>query len=321
MAQPKPDREAVRALLGGEIGNVMLGEPEVRSQRAEDGWLTQDLLFRSSLGDAVPAFLICPVDAETPVPAILYCHAHGGRYDIGRKELFDGRAALQSAYAADLRDLGCAVLCLEMPCFGERREPEESALSKSHLWHGRTLFGRMLAELVAGVDYLAEHPGIDETRIGAMGISMGGTHAWWLAAIEPRLRAAVNMCCLADLECLIATGAHDGHGPYMTVPGLVRLASTGELAALAAPRPQLVCVGLRDWCTPEECFDKARAALEAGYACSDAQNMIEFCVDPDAGHEETPAMRKAALAFFDKHLISRSCREPGIGNREGSAPR
>ena len=306
MAQPKPDREAVRALLGGEIGNVMLGEPEVRSQRAEDGWLTQDLLFRSSLGDAVPAFLICPVDAGTPVPAILYCHAHGGRYDIGRKELFDGRAALQSAYAADLRDLGCAVLCLEMPCFGERREPEESALSKSHLWHGRTLFGRMLAELVAGVDYLAEHPGIDETRIGAMGISMGGTHAWWLAALDPRIRAAANLCCFADLACLIASGEHDGHGNYMTVPGLLPTISTGRLAALAAPRPQLFCVGLQDRFTPKACFDKARAELEGGYARAGAPDAIDFCVDPDSGHEETPAMRQALLSFLERHLISSS---------------
>ncbi len=302
MAQPKFDRDAVRALLGGEIGEVQLGEPEVRSQRTEGGWLTQDLLFRSSLGDAVPAFFMFPDDAGHPVPAILYCHAHGGRYDIGRMELFDGRAALQSAYAADLRDLGCAVLCLELPCFGERREPEESALSKSHLWHGRTLFGRMLAELVAGVDYLAAHPGIDETRIGAMGISMGGTHAWWLAAIEPRIRASVNMCCFADLECLIATGAHDGHGTYMTVPGLLRLTSTGRLAALAAPRPQLVCVGLRDWSTPEDCFNKARAELQAGYVQSDAKERIEFLVEAEAGHQETTAMRQAALAFIDKQL-------------------
>ncbi len=304
MSEPQPDRETVLALLGGEVGTIRLGEPEVRSRREEGGWVTEDLLFASTLGDRVPAFFVRPRDGSGPVPAVLYCHAHGGRYDIGRRELFDGRAALQSPYAADLRALNCAVLCLEMPCFGERREPAESALSKAHLWHGRTLFGRMIAELVAGIDYLAAHPGIDAGRIGTVGISMGGTHAWWLAALEPRIRAAVTLCCFADLACLIASGAHDGHGQYMTVPGLLQHTSTGRLAALAAPRPLLVCVGLRDWSTPADCFDKARSEVEQGYAGSGASGAVDFCVDPDAGHEETPSMRSAALSFLGRHLVS-----------------
>ncbi len=306
MTEANPDRDRVLTLLGGEVGRIRLTEPELRSQQVDNGWQTEDLLFRTSLGDTVPAYFVRPTDAEPPVPAILYCHAHGGRYDIGRAELFDGRAALQSPYAADLRELGCALLCLEMPCFGERRAPEESALSKAHLWHGRTLFGRMLAELVAGIEFLAAHPGIDEGRIGTMGISMGGTHAWWLAAIEPRIRAAANLCCFADLECLIASGAHDGHGHYMTVPGLLQAASTGRLAALAAPRPQLICVGLQDKFTPQNCFDIARTEIEAAYEAHDASEMLGFCVDSDTGHEETPAMRQATLAFLNKHLIART---------------
>ncbi len=307
MTEAKPDRDRVLALLGGEVGRIRLAESELRSRRVDDGWQTEDLLFRTSLGDTVPAYFVHPTDAEMPVPAILYCHAHGGRYDIGRAELFNGRAALQSAYATDLQKLGCAVLCLEMPCFGERRAPEESALSKAHFWHGRTLFGRMLAELVAGIDFLAAHPGIEESRVGTMGISMGGTHAWWLAAIDPRIRAAVHMCCFADLACLIATGAHDGHGHYMTVPGLLQAASTGGLAALAAPRPQLICAGLQDTFTPRDCFDIARTEIEAAYEAHNASEMIGFCVDPDTGHEETPAMRQATLAFLRKHLIARTC--------------
>ena len=306
MADPALEPGTIQSLLGGELGTVQLGDPEVRSQWADVGWLNEDLLFRSSLGDDIPGYFLRPEAIRTPLPAILYCHAHGARYDIGRAELFDGRAALQSAYAADLRGLGCAVLCLEMPCFGERREPGESALAKTHLWHGRTLFGRMLAELVSGVDFLAAHPGIDGDRIGAMGISMGGTHAWWLAALDSRIRAAANLCCFADLECLVASGEHDGHGTYMTVPGLLQATSTGRLAALAAPRAQFIGVGLRDRFTPTDCFDRARAELEDGYARAGAPDAIEFCVDPNTGHEETPAMRQAVLSFLEKHLISAS---------------
>ena len=297
-------RDTIRALLGGELGTVRLGDPKIRSLVAEGGWLTEDLLFPTSLGDDIPGYFIRPEALQAPVPAILYCHAHGARYDIGRAELLDGRPALQSAYADDLRGLGVAVLCLEMTCFGERWKPGESALAKTHLWQGRTLFGRMLAELVAGVDFLAAHPDIDEDRIGALGISMGGTHAWWLAALDPRIRAAAHLCCFADLACLVASGQHDGHGNYMTVPGLLGATSTGRLAALAAPRPQFIGIGLRDRFTPKACFDKARAELEAGYARAGAPETLEFCVDPDTGHVETPAMRLAVLSFLENHLVS-----------------
>ncbi|MHA1548686.1 MAG: alpha/beta hydrolase [Alphaproteobacteria bacterium] len=298
----RPDIQHVNKLLGSEIGRVRLVDHEVRSRSIGAGWITEDLLFHSNIGDQIPAWFVHPTNVEAPAPAILYCHAHGNRYDIGRTEVVEGRPALQAAYAPDLQELGWAILCLEMPCFGERREHEESALSKSHLWQGRTLFGRILAELVAGVDFLAAHPAINSERIAAMGISMGGTHAWWLAALEPRIKAAVHMCCFSDMECLIASGAHDGHGHYMTVPGLLACTSTGRLAGLAAPRPQLCCVGMKDWSTPADCFVKARSELEEAYEEAGHAEALEFFVEPDAGHEETPAMRKRVLDFLARHL-------------------
>ncbi|MCP4385922.1 MAG: prolyl oligopeptidase family serine peptidase, partial [Hyphomicrobiales bacterium] len=243
-----------------------------------------------------------PAKADVPVPALLYCHAHGDRYSIGREELLDSRPALQGPYAADLVERGFAVLCLEMPCFGERMGGIESAMSKAHHWHGRTLFGRMLAELVAGIDFLAAHPAVDTARIGAIGFSMGGTHAWWLAALEPRLKAAVSMCCFADMACLIEADAHDGHGAYMTVPGLLRDSSTGRLAGLAAPTPQLFCVGLKDWSTPAACFGRARNEIESAYNAAGCGDALEFHVEPEAGHEETPAMRKRVLDFLSGRL-------------------
>ncbi|GAG74647.1 unnamed protein product, partial [marine sediment metagenome] len=124
--------EHVHGLLGREIGRVQFVAHDVVSRRVAAGWVTEDLLFHANTGDRIPAWFIHPAEVEKPVAAVLYCHAHGNRNDIGRQELLEGRPALQGAYATDLQDLGCAVLCLDMPCFGERLLPEESALSKSH---------------------------------------------------------------------------------------------------------------------------------------------------------------------------------------------
>ena len=62
-------------------------------------------------------------------PTIIYCHAHGGNYSLGRDELIKGRKSLISDYASLLCSIGYAVLCLEMPCFGERQTPNESSLT------------------------------------------------------------------------------------------------------------------------------------------------------------------------------------------------
>jgi dienelactone hydrolase len=146
-------------------------------------------------------------------------------------------------------------------------------------------------------------PGVDPDRVAVMGISMGGTLAWWLAAMEPRLAAAVSMCCFADLARLIETGAHDRHGIYMMVPGLLAVTSTGRLSGLAAPMPLLHCVGFADWSTPEDAYRLAKAELLAAYAAAGA-DPPRFHEAQAPGHEETPEMRAAVAAFLEDRLGS-----------------
>jgi len=131
---------------------------------------------------------------------------------------------------------------------------------------------------------------------------MGSTLAFWLAALDPRLRATAALCSLADLEMLIDSGAHDGHGIYMMVPGLTRAFRTGQIAGLAAPRALLIGAGMADWSTPPEAFARARADLEAAYAAAGAAPALAFVVDAGAGHEETPEMRAAVLDLFARDL-------------------
>jgi dienelactone hydrolase len=257
------------------------------------------LTFRTAAGAPVRAFL-CRPQVTGPVPAVLVIHAHGDRYDIGADELMQGRPALTSPPGPALASLGFATLCLDMPCFGDRATETESAATKRALWAGRSLAGQMLGENAAALDWLAAQDWVRADRIGVFGISMGATLGYWLAAADPRVAVLAHQCCLADFDTMTASGAHDLHGIYLTVPGLPALAPNGVLAGMVAPRPQFIGLGAQDPLTPPDALAIALDQVRAAYAARGGRLVVHL--EPDEGHRETPAMRAALLDFLSRSL-------------------
>jgi dienelactone hydrolase len=267
-----------------------------------DGYVFERLSFRVEGAGTVRAFLTRPAGGGGCHPAILYAHSHGGRHEIGASELIDGRSYLLSPFGPLLARAGYVTLCMDMPTFGDRSGTEESSAAKAHIWYGTSLIGQMVSEEAAALTWLASRDDVDPERIGAFGISLGSTLSYWLAALDPRIRAVAHLCCYADYATLVELGAHDNHGIYLLVPGLLRHTSTGEIAGLVAPRPQLICLGEDDELTPPPSIERALAVTRPMYAAAGAPDALEVLLQAGVDHRETPEMHERVMAFFEREL-------------------
>lgn len=269
----------------------------IEAERSGEGYLIQDLTVGSGT-ESVPSTALIP-DVSNGA-GILYCHAHGHRYDIGRRELVEGRPAIAPPFGPELARAGYTVLCPDMPGFGARQYVgTESSLAKAALWRGETLLGWMLTDLMGALDVLQAMPHIE--TIGAFGMSMGATLAYWLAALDRRVSAVAHVCAFSNIGPLIETGAHELHGIYLTVPGLLRESDMGDVAAAIAPRPQFIASGGRDPLTPDDALAPALAAVRDAYRGGGPLTVVTLA---EAGHEFTPEMRAGVLAFLESTLVA-----------------
>lgn len=287
--------ELLREMLGMQGPTTDPVSVEVSNSSHRHGVLCDEVRLGAR---RLPAICLTPEDPAPSGPGVLYCHAHGNRPEIGKAELIEGRPAIcDPPLGLALARAGAIVLCVDMPGFGARRaEGREEALAKAALWEGRTLLGDMLTDLDVAQRALAAWPGVDARRITAVGISMGGTLAYLHTALTPRVFACAQLCVMADLGPLIASGAHDLHGSYMTIPGLLPAHDMGDIAGLVAPRPQLIATGACDPLTPEDAYCAAADRVRRAYA--EMPDQLSLLRDISAGHAETPEFRRAVFAFL-----------------------
>lgn len=299
---PTQRRQQLYALLG-DLPPRDRPIAAVKVAEEERGTYTLEALILDLNGEErVPAWFVKPRDAASRLPTVVYHHAHGSEYTLGKDELLMGRAALQAPpYAEALTRQGWAALCIDTWVFGERRGRTESETFKLMLWRGQVLWGMMVYDALRSVDYLLTRPDVDPARLATLGISMGSTLAWWLAALDPRIKVCVDLCCLTDYEALIAARGLDGHGVYYYVPGLLKHFSTADINALIAPRPHLSLAGEYDPLTPPAGLDRVDAALRQVYSAAgapDAWHLERY----RCGHFETAAMRAQVLGFLHRWL-------------------
>ena len=78
-------------------------------------------------------------------------------------------------------------------------------------------------------------------------MSMGSTMAQWLAALDERVKATVDICCLTEFHTLLAEKGLAGPRHLLLRARPARSTSPpSDINALIAPRAHLGLAGLRD---------------------------------------------------------------------------
>jgi dienelactone hydrolase len=316
LAEWQSQRQIIRARfwqLLGDLPPLFTPQPTLLERSTRAGCVVEHFAFDNGTGVPIYGYLLLPPELTAPAPAVVYLHAHGGQYEIGKEELFRERVpGIQPGPA--LVQAGYVVLAIDAYSFGERirqgpkgdaesgREVEH-ALFKHFLWRGSTLWGMMVRDDLLGLNYLLTRPEVDSQRIGLTGMSLGGTRTTWLGALDERPRALVPVAQMTRYRDLAASGHYNGHSVYYYVPGVFKTDLDMEhLVALAAPRMQSILIGDNDPLSPLSGIQSVVAYARQVYDLYGAGDQIQVSVEAGVAHRYTPGMFAQMLATMSRAL-------------------
>jgi dienelactone hydrolase len=262
--------------------------------------------FQSRPGLYVTANLYLPRDATAPAPGILYLCGHARVVEGGRSL---GNKTAYQHHGAWLARHGYATLVVDTLQLGEIQGIHHGTYSEGRWWwpsRGYTPAGVEAWNAIRALDYLQTRPEIDPQRLGVTGRSGGGVGSWWIAALDERIRAAVPVAGITDLEDYVVRGVVSGHCDCMFIVNTFRW-DYPQVAALVYPRPLLVANTDRDRIFPLDgvlrIHEAARRVYQQHAAANRLQQHTALGLLITAGdHVDTQDLQLPALRWFDRHL-------------------
>lgn len=324
----KADFDAWKPKLLAEIKNSLGAmpepvdlNPEIVWEIKEDSLIKRRVLLDIEKNMSVAALVYIPFESlEKPAPAILCNHGHGR---FGKDSVMGITSSLDSRrkqeinqfncdYGLQMANRGYVTMAIDWRGFGERSDNSDPYLADDkYPYQGRdrcnvhfirgSLMGINLLTLDifdAGrcLDYLCTLDCVDKNRIGAMGLSFGGTMTTWISLLDERIKAADIICYSCCFEKFAIQNGNFCGSQF--VPGLFELCDVPDLQGLIAPKPLLAEIGIYD-----KCFD-VEEALECSqkvkniYQAADAADKYEL----DLFEGDHKFSGRKAFEFFDKYL-------------------
>lgn len=268
-----------------------------------DGYTVEKVAFQSAPGFYVGGNLYRPRgQGDGPFPGVLNPHGH---WSNGR--MADGPDGSVAARCIHFARQGFVAFSYDMVGYHDTsfanhpREGDPGAeFYKRHrlfatnaicqLWN-INLMGLQTWNSIRALDFLESLPDVDAARLGGTGASGGGTQTFMLGAIDDRLAALAPV--------VMVSHSMQGGCACENAPGLRVRFSNMEIAAAAAPRPQLLVAATGDWTKTTPTVEGP--AIEAIYRLFNASDQFRH-VRFDFGHNYNQTSREAVYAWFGRWL-------------------
>jgi dienelactone hydrolase len=259
--------------------------PVIHSRREYNGYSVENVWFESLPGVLVTGSLYRPQNPPDAPAGILCAHGHaptGKPYRYGRYH------ADMQKLCATLARMGAIVLAYDMVGYGPLEElgwiHKHPQVLKLQLWNS-----------IRAVDFMLSLRA-DPQRIAITGASGGGTQSFLLTAVDDRIVVSVPVVqisahffggCVCESGMPIHKSAHHE-------------TNNVEIAALAAPRPQLIISDGMDWTqnTPRVEFP----FIQNIYRLWGAEDRVENLHLPEEAHDYGLSKRMGTFHFLKKHL-------------------
>jgi dienelactone hydrolase len=232
------------------------------------------------------------------LPAVLYVCGHSGRGRDGNKAAFQHHGMWFATH-------GYVCLTIDTLQLGEIAGIHHGTYRYDRWWwqaRGYTPAGVECWNGMRAIDYLESRPEVDRERIAVTGISGGGAATFWIAAADERVKVAVPVSGMSDLEDYFGSKVVNGHCDCMFMINTHQWPWT-HVAALVAPRPLLFENSGHDPIFPMPSNDRIRARLEALYRLytDKPAELFDIGVTP-GGHSDNPELRLMAYRWINRHL-------------------
>jgi hypothetical protein len=187
--------------------------------------------------------------------------------------------------------MGAVVLSVDMFAYGDSIQLVGQEAHKQPLALTLQLWNAMRA-----VDFLLSLEGVDPKRVAVAGESGGGTQAFLLTALDPRIAASVPVVMVSS-HFFGGCPCESGRPVHRSAD---HFASNAMIAALAAPRPMLVVSDGKDW--TQNVPQVEYPFLQKIYGYYGAGTAVVNVHLPDEGHDYGPSKRAATYRFLAERL-------------------